>query len=270
MFVALDREGNRLYANSGECYTECYCPVCNELVQQKTGKIRRPHFAHRPNSECWFGNDKDYKSEWHIRMQEYFPEECREVRFVDGQTDEVHIADVYLQDSNTVIEFQHSPITEEEFLSRTTFHLYNGRRIVWLFDESTTSENRKYGKFSEDDCQWEDWPYTDNSFKWLRNPRRFLCKGPNIKRYCRIYSVCVYTGTEGDLFHRIVNEHCDFEYVTFSLQDIIMNENLNVEVFFNPTEIEQRTAQKESQRLYQLQSIHYSLLRKPYRRKRRF
>lgn len=112
MFVALDSQGNRMYANSGVRYAECYCPECNELVQHKIGKIRRPYFAHHPNSDCTFGNDKDYKSEWHIRMQEYFPDESREVRFVDEKTGEVHIADVFLQESNTVLEFQHSPIKE--------------------------------------------------------------------------------------------------------------------------------------------------------------
>lgn len=235
MFVALDHNGNRLYANSGERYKECYCPECDEPVQHKIGKIRRPYFAHRVNSECSFGNDKDYKSEWHIRMQEYFPDENREVRFCDEVTGEIHIADVYLEGSNTVLEFQHSPIKEEEFISRTAFHLKNGRRIVWLFDESSAGEGKKkYGRFSEDDCQWEQWPYTNRSFKWLRNPRRFLGNGPDIERFWNNYSVCVFTGTEGDIFHRIVNEHCYFDYVTFSLHNIEMSNHLDVEEFFLP------------------------------------
>ena len=232
MFVALDSQGNRLYADSGKRYTDCFCPECNEPVQHKIGKIRRPYFAHRVNSECSFGNDKDYKSEWHIRMQEYFPKECREVRFVNEQNGEVHIADVFLQESNTVLEFQHSPIKEEEFISRTAFHLNNRRRIVWLFDESTTSDNPQYGRFSEDDCEWERWPYKDKSFRWLRNPRRFLNKGPDIGRFYKVYSVCVFTGTEGDVFHRIIGEHAGFQYVTFSLHDIEMNDTLDIEEFF--------------------------------------
>ena len=61
-------------------------------------------------------------------MQEYFPREACEVRFVDDETGEIHIADAFLEGSNTVLEFQHSPISEQEFLSRTIFHLKNGRR----------------------------------------------------------------------------------------------------------------------------------------------
>ena len=282
MFVALDSQGNRLYANSGGRYTECYCPECNELVQHKIGKIRRPYFAHKINSDCSFGNDKDYKSEWHIRMQEYFPKESREVRFVDEQKGEVHIADVFLQESNTVLEFQHSPIKEEEFISRTAFHIYNGQRMVWLFDESTTSEDMKYGRFSEDDCSWEQWPYSDKSFRWLRNPRRFLNQGPNISHFHQVYSVCVCTGTEGDMFHRIVGEHNNFQYVTFSLHNIEMSDNLDVEEFFKPevfwqsqdpwkTEIERRiAAQREAQRLYQSQVATRFVPRRINRRGRRF
>lgn len=279
MFVALDYQGNRLYANSGERYTECYCPECNELVQHKIGKIRRPYFAHKINSDCAFGKDKDYKSAWHIRMQEYFPQESREYRFVDEQTGEVHIADVYLQESKTVLEFQHSPIKEEEFISRTAFHINNGRRIVWLFDESTTNEdNQKYGRFSEDDCQWEQWPYTDKSFRWLCNPRRFLNKGPNLSQFYQVYSVCVCTGTEGDVFHRIVGEHIGFQYVTFSLHSIELNDSLDIEEFFKPevfwqnqdpwiTEIHNRIA---AQKQYQSQPITYYAPRKVYRRGSRF
>ena len=46
-------------------------------------------------------------------MQEYFPREACEMRFVDDETGEIHIADVFLEASNTVLEFQHSPISED-------------------------------------------------------------------------------------------------------------------------------------------------------------
>lgn len=144
------------------------------------------------------------------------------------------------------------------------------------------SEDRKYGRFSEDDCQWEQWPYTDRSFRWLRNPRRFLKNGPDLGRFYKVYSVCACTGTEGDLFHRIIGEHCGFEYVTFSLHDIVMNDNLDIEEFFNPevfwqsqdpwkTEIERReAARREAERLYQAQIATRYVPRKIYRRGRRF
>lgn len=102
MFVALDNLGNRVYADSTEKGSVCFCPVCNEELRLRKGGKNRPHFAHKQDTDCQYGKDQDYKSEWHIRMQEYFPREACEVRFPDNETGEVHIADVFLEDSNVL------------------------------------------------------------------------------------------------------------------------------------------------------------------------
>ncbi|MBR0211915.1 MAG: hypothetical protein IJQ46_05985 [Oscillospiraceae bacterium] len=231
MLVALDAHGNRLYAEDEGKYTECFCPACGEAVKHKKGTIRHPYFAHMPNSGCHFGQDKDNKSEWHIRMQEYFPKEKRECLFIDEETGERHIADVFVNEANAVLEFQHSPISEQEFLSRTMFHMKNKRRIVWLFDESSRNENRYKFKRDEEPYRWG--PYQDKHFKWLYR-RKVLERGPDISKNKSLYSICVYTGREGDMFHRIVSEEFGFEEVTFSLHDLEMGENIDVEDFFRP------------------------------------
>ena len=286
MFVAVDKRGNRLYAEDEGKYDECFCPACGEPLKHKKGKVRRPYFAHLPDTKCHYGQDKDYKSEWHIRMQEYFPKEEREYLFVDEETGEKHIADVFVKEANTVLEFQHSPIDEQEFISRTHFHLKNNRRIVWLFDES--SEKEGSSRFRTDDCAWEQWPYTDKCFKWLYRRRSILKSGPPISQFHLCYSVCVYTGTEEDLFHRIVAEHCGFEYVTFSLHDIRLNENTDIEEFFRPEsywhsqepwktiieeKVKERNRRIEEMRQYERQMANrafQSILRNPPRRKKRW
>ena len=98
MFVALDTEGKRVYADTVEKSTESFCPVCSEMLRLRKGCKNRPHFAHKQDTDCQYGKDQDYKSEWHIRMQEYFPRDACEVRFSDDETGEVHIADVFLVD----------------------------------------------------------------------------------------------------------------------------------------------------------------------------
>lgn len=232
MLVAVDKQGNRIYANSSEKrFTDCYCPVCGEPVVHRLGKIRRAHFAHRQDTNCYFGRDKDNKSEWHIRMQNYFPKEAQEFIFVDEKTGEKHIADVFLKESNTILEFQHSPIEEREFWGRTLFHLKNKRRIVWLFDESVQNQkSQNFGRFKVEDSMIFGWPY--KSFKWQRNPRQFLSKRPDIFRLSQLYSICIYSGIEGDVFHRIVDADYQFNYVAFSLHSIQMSDNIDVEDFF--------------------------------------
>ena len=242
MIVAKDAEGQRIYASREIDYKECFCPACEERLKHKNkGKVKRPYFSHLAKSDCEYGKG-DYKSEWHIRMQEYFPEEAREYLFKDEETGEKHIADVYLKEVNTVIEFQKSRISQEEFNSRTFFHQKNGRRIVWIFNESVDSEKPNYGRFratyeeksnkSPNDIL--NYHYQVRTYRWLRNPRRMLSSVPDNLLQSGEYSVCVYTGTEGDLFHRIIGETQGFEEVVFSIHDIAIKEKMDVEEFFKP------------------------------------
>ena len=278
MFVAIDTEGKRVYADSVEKDTKCFCPVCNEELRLRKGGKNRPHFAHKQDTECQYGKDQDYKSEWHIRMQEYFPREACEVRFTDDETGEVHIADVFLEDSKTVLEFQHSPISEDEFMSRTIFHLKNERRIVWLFDESSKSLDSTYGRFryDEDICRFGI-PF----YQWMRRPRQFLANGPDLKQACSLYSICVFTGTEGDVFHRIVGQYDKYHWVGFASEPIQMGAELNVEQFFSydpywvaeDEEIARRKVIARQQELIRQQQMRNALLQIGHRsskRSRRF
>lgn len=130
MKIALDANGNRVdakVADKGQTYS---CPVCGEKVVPKAtiSKVMCPHFAHKAKSLCdeW----KSDMSEWHYNWQEKFPLECREVVLEkDGVK---HRADVLIKDR--VIEFQHSPISEEEFNARNDFYRRCGKNLIWIFD----------------------------------------------------------------------------------------------------------------------------------------
>ena len=240
MFVAIDAQGNRVYAEEGE-FNQCVCPACGCAVIQRRGDTNRHHFAHDPRKrnsvKCPYDYNADYKnmSEWHIRMQEYFPKEERERIFTDKETGEKHIADVYIEEANTVLEFQFSSLKKKEFLDRTMFHLNEGRRLVWLFDESwknpdEESYNRKYnknGKLVKENNWRAKGPYKSKSFRWL-NRRKIVEEGPPV--YQPNYSVCVYTGAEGDVFHRIIS--LDGSSIIVSIHDIAMSNELNVEELF--------------------------------------
>ncbi len=244
MFVAFDKEKNRIYADEATRHKDCFCPVCGEPLIHRKGKYRRPHFAHKQKTDCFMSRNKDYLSEWHMRMQDYFPKEKREVRFQDDETGEVHIADVFDEETNTVIEFQHSPINEEEYLSRTSFHLKNGRRIAWIFDESKEKEKEGYlGRLKPDSLfvplNWKirdvnlEGIYKDLSYKWLYARRKMLAAGPDLIENNKQYSVFVFAGETEDIIHRIINEENAYEYITISVQNLEMAENMNPDEFFN-------------------------------------
>lgn len=73
-------------------------------------------------------------SRWHARWQEAFPEDFRERKFQSGRR--VRYADVFADNSRTVLELQHSHITQKEVEERTNDYLggFGCRRLIWLID----------------------------------------------------------------------------------------------------------------------------------------
>lgn len=105
------------------------CPVCRQEVIARCGTKRIWHWAHQKDCQCsdqWWENE----TEWHRRWKEEFPEDWREVLLQDETSGEIHRADVKLQNSGLVLEFQHSAIDPQEFQSRVDFY----RNMVWIAD----------------------------------------------------------------------------------------------------------------------------------------
>jgi competence protein CoiA len=102
------------------------CPICRGSMVSKCGPRVLHHWAHarRKNCDPWWENE----TEWHRAWKNHFPAEYREVSYVapDG---EVHRADIVTQ-TNIVIEFQHSSMTDAERASRENFY----KNLVWVID----------------------------------------------------------------------------------------------------------------------------------------
>lgn len=103
------------------------CPLCNEPVIAKCGTKKAHHWAHKSLINCdpWWENETN----WHISWKNRFPKECQEVIMHNTETNEKHIADIHLHNKFT-IEFQHSPISPTEMLSRERFY----KEMVWVVD----------------------------------------------------------------------------------------------------------------------------------------
>ena len=131
---ASTQESKRLHISDAISGSHGYsCPYCGCAMIAKKGKIKAHHFAHAPNATCdpWYS----HKGDWHINMQNLFPKEYQEVILeVNG---EKHIADVCFTKPNgqkLVIEFQNSPMTYDEFVTRTLFWKANGSDMIWVFN----------------------------------------------------------------------------------------------------------------------------------------
>lgn len=139
MFVAKDKEGNRVTIEEAARGCEYFCPICGGrvIVKAKGSEARREHFAHKNGKECDRWNYD--KSEWHRAWQNCFPKECQEVVVPNGGIK--HRADVLIN-KKTVIEFQHSPITAEEIAERNRFYTECGLEVVWVFDAEGKIKNK--------------------------------------------------------------------------------------------------------------------------------
>ena len=128
MFIAEDEKGKRIVAEKGLPRDVAYfCPVCHSQVRLRAGDNNAAHFAHMGACLDDFTHDM---SEWHREWQNLFPLNNREK--VITYENETHRADV--QCYGTVIEFQHSPISESEFNRRNRFYTAAGYKVVWIFD----------------------------------------------------------------------------------------------------------------------------------------
>ena len=153
MFIANDKNRERISIENAIIGEEYFCPICNAplTIKAKNSEAVSAHFAHKKGTECLDTWSHDM-SEWHREWQEKFPEQCREV--VVEKEGIKHRADVLI--NNTVIEFQHSPITSEEIFARNKFYLSCGYRVVWVFDATDKIRNEYSNSIDPMRCRPSD------------------------------------------------------------------------------------------------------------------
>ena len=130
MYIAKDIDGQIIDISDAVKGNQYYCPICGEKLIVRNGKINVPHFSHETLRNC---DSWDYDmSEWHRNWQLRFPKNTRE-RIITYKGVR-HRADVLVDD--TVIEFQHSRMSNDEFWERNEFYTNAGYTLIWLFDLS--------------------------------------------------------------------------------------------------------------------------------------
>lgn len=157
MQIALDKNHKKVHIDDAIRSEKYYCQGCGEEVCMKTGDIKIHHFSHMSNTNCdsWHYD----MTEWHKAWQNQFPIENQEVVFeLEGKK---HRADVFIND--TVIEFQHSPLSCEEFNDRNEFYNRLGYRVIWIFDATEEYATKEIEKHNNSGYMWKKY------FKVFRN-----------------------------------------------------------------------------------------------------
>lgn len=167
MIFAIDKDGKRIHIDSTHVKNDYFCPVCGEKLVLKKGEIRAHHFAHQKSSECSDSWHYDM-SIWHMNWQARFPLETQEI--VKIKEDQKHRADVLLEDVKVVFEFQHSPMTTEEFDDRNSFYNSLGYKVIWIFDLSDQYESGAIENYRSDLFKWTRPKKTFNHFVPKEHP----------------------------------------------------------------------------------------------------
>jgi len=107
------------------------CKDCGGVLRSVMPAENVPHWRHK-SGDCdpW----SEPEGLWHLGWKNEFDLNCREVSLIDVATNERHRADVVCgagTSKATVLELQHSSISEEERNSREEFYRQK-HRMFWL------------------------------------------------------------------------------------------------------------------------------------------
>lgn len=119
--------------------TQFYCPHCKEQVQLKVGEVKVPHFAHLANSRC-AQMFSEGESEIHLQGKEQlykmFQRLKLQVELECYLTELAQRPDLLVTDQfgrRFAIEFQCSPISQEQIRKRTKGYLSAKITPIWIF-----------------------------------------------------------------------------------------------------------------------------------------
>jgi competence protein CoiA len=128
MIYANDIGKEKIRANPG---AKGFCPLCEEPLTPKCGKINVWHWSHKKDNNC--SGYGESETEWHLWWKNQAKKECVEV-VVEKWINNIvglkkKIIDIVSNDG-TAIEVQHSAISAEEIEDRNNFH----GSVIWIFD----------------------------------------------------------------------------------------------------------------------------------------
>lgn len=109
------------------------CSICGAITIAKCGPKIVHHWAHLRLRDCdpWWENE----TLWHRNWKSQFPIEFREVGHL-SEDGEIHRADLKTE-KGIVVEFQHSPMSDAERISREEFY----GNLIWVIDGRTFEKN---------------------------------------------------------------------------------------------------------------------------------
>lgn len=120
-----------------------FCPGCYSQVIIKSGRVNRPHFAHKARETCDLFSENE--SEEHLKGKELIANNCDKYDIeyeVEAFLPELNQRPDVLIENKIAIEFQCSPLNLERFKERTESYINNGYQVIWLLGEKFHLKNK--------------------------------------------------------------------------------------------------------------------------------
>jgi len=106
------------------------CPYCKNKVIFVNGQEKIEHFRHKVENNCSF----EPETIEHLNMKLFLINSLK----LNKEQVEVNLGyskpDLFIKEKNLAIEVQHSPISEQKFIERTSNYSKNGIYVLWIFD----------------------------------------------------------------------------------------------------------------------------------------
>ena len=130
------------------------CPICNEPVFIKNGKIKQPHFAHKKQSQCSVARQGE--TEEHRTLKRVFARWCEQDRLaykVEHYLPSLRqIPDILID--HLVIELQCSSLSVQRLVERTETYHKAGYFPVWLCGNTLAHTKHSLSYLGKNFCSY--------------------------------------------------------------------------------------------------------------------
>jgi len=154
------------------------CPDCGNILTSVIPVENIKHWRHKGGDcDTW----SEPEGEWHLKWKEYFDLDCREICLVDTETGERHRADILCNANTTnatVLELQHSNISEEERISREQFYKQKNK-MFWLVHIHSETSFNEFSFGASLDFNSSPFTYQHRTFykmRWCGRSNQFIEK----------------------------------------------------------------------------------------------
>lgn len=208
--ISIDNVPDDLRERHLHTYT---CPGCKNTLIARKGMLRIHHFAHEKGAECdpWAQSEM---SDWHRLGQDKMAQLGGKLEVWLRGPSFNHRADVVFEETSTIVELQHSPISIGTFIERSNLYTERFDNLVWLFDARKFAERLSVS--TDDRMVHGDSPgcwqslanRRDTHSVYFSNPRSWFTEVENDVRawHARGLSLALYVEGEDDFSDGYVME----------------------------------------------------------------